>query len=56
MGAGSLIPDLEGLQEFNTQPQIATVAIQGVIYIFNKPNMELLKPPGEEEGGLALGP
>jgi hypothetical protein len=46
--SGNLMPDLTGLQQFNPQPEIVTVAIQGVIYIFNKPNMELLKPPGEE--------
>jgi hypothetical protein len=40
---GSLFPVLSGLQEFPKEPQIATVVIQGVIYIFNKPNMELLK-------------
>ncbi len=43
-GAANLIPDLTGLQEFNPHPEIVTVAIQGVIYIFTKPNMELLKP------------
>jgi hypothetical protein len=40
---GSLFPILTGLQEFPEKPQIATVVIQGVIYIFNKPNLELLK-------------
>ena len=46
MGANSMMPDLTGLQEFNPHPEIVTVALQGVIYIFNKPNAELLKPPG----------
>ena len=49
MGAGNLIPDLTGLQDFNPHPEIVTVAIQGVIYIFNKPNAELLKPTAEDE-------
>lgn len=48
MGAGNLIPDLTGLQEFNPHPEIVTVAIQGVIYIFHKPNPELLKPPADD--------
>jgi hypothetical protein len=42
-GGGSIFPILSGLQEFKKDPQIATVVIQGVIYIFNKPNLELLK-------------
>jgi hypothetical protein len=59
-GAGmsaNLLPDPTGLQEFKSHPEVVTVAIQGVIYIFNKPNMELLKPPGEEgaaDGSVAV--
>lgn len=44
---GQLMPELTGVQRFNPHPEIATVGIQGVIYIFNKPDPELLKPPGE---------
>jgi hypothetical protein len=39
------------LQEFEAQPQIVTVAIQGVIYIFNKPNAEALNPSGAATDG-----
>jgi hypothetical protein len=43
------------LQEFEAQPQIVTVAIQGVIYIFNKPNEEALNPSGAAtDGSVAL--
>jgi hypothetical protein len=59
IGGAAMIPDLSGLQEFNPQPQIATVVIQGVIYIFNKPNKELLKPlpsSGEEGQSFASAP
>jgi hypothetical protein len=54
-GASNLIPDLTGLQEFNPHPEIVTVAIQGVIYIFNKPDTELLKPPADDTS-FALAP
>jgi hypothetical protein len=56
MGGNSLMPDLVGLQRFTPHPEIATVAIQGVIYIFNKPDKELLKPPTDESGGIAQAP
>jgi len=56
MGAGNLIPDLTGLQEFNPHPEIVTVAVQGVIYIFNKPNKELLTPPSEDASLAAQTP
>jgi hypothetical protein len=39
------------LQEFDAQPQVVTVAIQGVIYIFNKPNAEALNPSGAATDG-----
>jgi hypothetical protein len=45
---GGMSTELTGLQAFNPQPQIVTVVIQGVIYIFNKPNDALLNPSGDE--------
>jgi hypothetical protein len=59
IGGAAMFQDATGLQQFNTQPQIATVVIQGVIYIFNKPNEELLKPldaAGAEGDNLARTP
>jgi hypothetical protein len=47
MGGEMTMPDLTGLQEFNPQPQIATVVVQGIIYIFNKPNTAILQPDAE---------
>ena len=55
-GGGSLFPDVTGLQEFMPQPNIATVVIQGVIYIFNKPNEELLKPTEDSQNGIVSTP
>jgi hypothetical protein len=52
---GSLFPILTGLQEFPEKPHIATVVIQGVIYIFNKPNLELLKVESAD-GAIAQTP
>jgi hypothetical protein len=46
-GGGSMTPDLTGLQAFNPRPEVVTVAIQGVIYIFAKPNDALLNPTGD---------
>jgi hypothetical protein len=34
----AMFPDRSGLQEFNPHPEVAQVIIQGVIYIFNKPD------------------
>jgi hypothetical protein len=56
MGSEFSMPELSGLQQFNPQPQIATVAIQGVIYIFKKPDRELLKPPTDESTSVAQNP
>jgi hypothetical protein len=50
---GPMMPELTGLQQFNPHPEIATVAIQGVIYIFNKPDKELLAPPGDATDQVA---
>jgi len=47
-GSGSGTSDIAGLQQFNPHPEIVTVAIQGVIYIFTKPNAELLKAPTDD--------
>jgi hypothetical protein len=47
IGGEMTMPDLTGLQEFNPQPQIATVVVQGVIYIFNKPDPSILQPDAE---------
>jgi hypothetical protein len=46
-GGASMGPELTGLQVFNPRPEIATVVIQGVIYIFAKPNDALLNPAGD---------
>jgi len=46
-GAGGVFPERTGIQYFDPQPHIATVVVQGVIYIFNKPNPELLQPTTE---------
>jgi hypothetical protein len=48
MGGGSLFPDRNGLQNFPAQPNVVTVAIQGTIFIYNKPNPALLKSSIEQ--------
>lgn len=53
-GGGSPFPELTGPQSFPSQPHIVTVVIQGVIYIFNKPDLEFLKTTTEDEPELAL--
>lgn len=47
----SLFPDRMGIQTFSSQPNLVNVVIQGVIYIFNKPNQDQLK--ATEEAQLA---
>ena len=37
-----------GVQTFRAQPHIVDVVIQGVIYIFNEPNPDVLQTPAEE--------
>jgi hypothetical protein len=54
VGGEMMMPDLTGLQEFNPQPQIATVVVQGVIYIFNKPNTAILQPDAESTAEAPL--
>jgi hypothetical protein len=51
---GSLFPELTELQEFPVQPNIVTVVIQGVIYIFNKPDPEILKTTTDGESFVAI--
>ncbi len=48
---GSSFGDRAELQQFRPQPHIATVVIQGVIYIFKKPDPSVLQPA--EEGQVA---
>ncbi|MCI0332951.1 MAG: hypothetical protein L0228_06980 [Planctomycetes bacterium] len=56
-GGSSLFPTSTELQAFNPQPQIATVVIQGVIYIFKKPDPAVLQTtPTEEDTSLAGAP
>jgi hypothetical protein len=50
-GAGSmanLFPEHTGIQSFSAQPHVKNVVIQGIIYIFNKPNLNILAPPAEQ--------
>jgi hypothetical protein len=44
LGSSNLFPDRTGLLEFNPQPHIVNVVIQGVIYIFNKPEPSMVEP------------
>jgi hypothetical protein len=48
-GGAFVFPDEPTQQTFSPHPEIANVVIQGVIYIFNKPKMESLQPPGEQQ-------
>ncbi len=36
-----------GILTFPAQPHVKNVVIQGIIYIFNKPNLNILAPPAE---------
>jgi hypothetical protein len=44
----NLFPDHSGLQNFSAQPNVVNVVIQGTIFIFNKPNLNLLQAPGAQ--------
>lgn len=44
----NLFPEHTGLQTFPAQPHVKNVVIQGIIYIFNKPNLNILAPPAEQ--------
>jgi hypothetical protein len=51
MGGGSLanlFPEHNGIQSFPAQPHVKNIVIQGIIYIFNKPNLNILAPPAEQ--------
>ncbi len=37
-----------GILSFPAQPHVKNVVIQGIIYIFNKPNLNILAPPAEQ--------
>jgi hypothetical protein len=37
-----------GILTFPAQPHIKNVVIQGIIYIFNKPDLNILAPPAEQ--------
>jgi hypothetical protein len=48
-GGGSQFPELTGVQSFPAQPNIVDVVIQGIIYIFNEPNPDVLKTSDESQ-------
>jgi hypothetical protein len=51
MGGGNLtnlFPEHNGIQSFPAQPHVKNIVIQGIIYIFNKPNLNILAPPTEQ--------
>lgn len=51
MGGGAatnLFPDRTGIQVFSARPFESTVVVQGIIYIFNKPNLKNLAPAAEQ--------
>lgn len=47
-GNASPFPDRTGLQTFLARPNVATVVVQGTIFIFNKPNLNILGAPAEQ--------
>jgi len=52
-GATNLFPDRNGLQTFSAKPNVTNVVIQGTIYIFNKPNLNILGTPSEQPPAAA---
>jgi hypothetical protein len=50
---GSLFPDRGGLLTFPQQPQMVDVVVQGMIYIFHKPDPSVLQTTEEGEPPLA---
>ncbi len=48
-GGGSLFQEQPGIQGFPAQSNVVNVVIQGVIYIFNKPDPTKLKVADEAE-------
>jgi hypothetical protein len=49
VGGGSLFQEQPGIQGFPAQSNVVNVVIQGVIYIFNKPDPTKLKVADEAE-------
>jgi uncharacterized membrane protein YgcG len=47
--SGSMFPDRTGLLTFPQQPNVVDVVIQGVIYIFNKPDPTVLESTAEPQ-------
>jgi hypothetical protein len=54
MTGANLFPDHTGIQSFPAQPSVATVVVQGTIYIFNKPNVNQLQQPAAAPTGGAV--
>ena len=52
----NLFPDHTGVQLFPQQPNVVNVAILGTIYIFNKPNPNILQQSGESNPAGATPP
>ncbi|MCC7476437.1 MAG: hypothetical protein IT425_13675 [Pirellulales bacterium] len=52
-GQASPFPDRTGIQQFNLQPHVKNVVIQGTIYLYNKPNLNSLEQPAEPTAGAA---
>jgi hypothetical protein len=51
-GGGPVFQETAGLQVFSQQPNVVTVVIQGVIYIFNKPNETVLQTEAPQTASL----
>jgi hypothetical protein len=47
-GGAGLFPERTGLQTFLARPNVVNVVVQGTIYIFNKPNLNILSAPSEQ--------
>jgi hypothetical protein len=54
-GGGFTFPEEPTLQAFQSHPEHVTVVIQGIIYIFNKPNRAILVPPDQANPTVAAG-
>lgn len=54
MGVSSLFPERTGVQQFPAQPHIAKVIIQGIIYIFNKPDKSALETGDGDSSQVAM--
>jgi hypothetical protein len=51
-GMANLFPEHTGIQSFPAQPHVKNIVIQGIIYIFNKPNLNILAPPAEQTAAV----